>query len=266
MIIEYHRPKQMLEALELLARRQPLTVPMGGGTVLNRPSSVDFAVVDLQDLGLDQIEVSGSSLHLGAMITLQRFGELTEIPSALHRAIHQEATFNLRQVATLGGLLMAAGGRSPLLTALLALDIALEVRWVNPETGIKPGDKLDKLELGNMLPVRQQLAALFLITGIILPLKLRLACESVARSPMDQPIVCAALARWPSGRTRLALGGTGATPILAMDGPESEGVQTAAQSAYAQAGDEWASAEYRREIAGVLAQRCLASLDQGALD
>jgi len=83
---------------------------------------------------------------------------------------------------------------------------------------------------------------------------------------MDQPIVCTALARWPSGRTRLALGGTGATPILAMDGPESEGVQTAAQSAYAQAGDEWASAEYRRDIAGVLAQRCLASLDQGALD
>jgi CO/xanthine dehydrogenase FAD-binding subunit len=251
-IIEYHRPKQLSEALELLARRSPISLPMGGGTALNRPSPVELAVIDLQDLGLDQIEAGGNSLHLGATVTLRR-------------ATQQEATLNLRQVATLGGLLMAAGGRSPLLTALLALDIALEVRWINPETVTKKGDQIDRLALGNVLPLREPFAVKFLITGIILPLKLTLAYESVARSPADQPIVCAALARWPSGRTRLALGGTGAAPILGMDGPDSEGLEVAARSAYAQVGDEWASAEYRREIAAVLAQRCLASLDEGAL-
>ena len=81
---------------------------------------------------------------------------------------------------------------------------------------------------------------------------------TIARTPADRPIVCVAAARWPSGRTRLALGGFGAAPTLAMDGPEDSGAQIAAASAYSQAGDEWASAEYRSEAAGILALRCLA--------
>jgi hypothetical protein len=84
----------------------------------------------------------------------------------------------------------------------------------------------------------------------------RLAFETVARTPADRPIVCAALAQWPSGRTRLALGGYGQAPLLAMDGNEPGGVETAVRNAFAEAGDEWASAEYRSEMAAVLAKRC----------
>ena len=84
----------------------------------------------------------------------------------------------------------------------------------------------------------------------------KLAFESVARTPADKPIVCAAFAQWPSGRTRLAIGGWGLAPTLAMDGNEPGGVQDAAQNACTEAGDEWASAEYRMEIAGILAKRC----------
>jgi CO/xanthine dehydrogenase FAD-binding subunit len=85
----------------------------------------------------------------------------------------------------------------------------------------------------------------------------RLSYEYVARSPADQPIVCVAAAVWPSGRTRIALGGYGAAPVLAFDGSEAEGAQVAVQSAYSQAEDEWASAEYRREVASILARRCI---------
>jgi hypothetical protein len=55
----------------------------------------------------------------------------------------------------------------------------------------------------------------------------------------------------------VALGGYGAAPLLAFDGSEADGAEVAAQSAYSQAGDEWASAEYRMEIAGILARRCI---------
>jgi CO/xanthine dehydrogenase FAD-binding subunit len=34
-------------------------------------------------------------------------------------------------------------------------------------------------------------------------------------------------------------------------------LEIAARSAYSQVGDEWASAEYRQDVAGVLAARCL---------
>ena len=96
-----------------------------------------------------------------------------------------------------------------------------------------------------------------MISAISLPLNIRVAYESITRTPADQPIVCAAIAHWHSGRTRLALGGWGKAPILAMDGPEAEGLELAARSAYSHAVDEWASAEYRQEMAGILALRCI---------
>jgi CO/xanthine dehydrogenase FAD-binding subunit len=73
-------------------------------------------------------------------------------------------------------------------------------------------------------------------------------------------MVCAALAQWNSGRTRLVLGGYGKTPLLAMDGTEADGLDTAAKNAYHEAVDEWASAEYRMDVAATLAKRALESL------
>jgi CO/xanthine dehydrogenase FAD-binding subunit len=101
-----------------------------------------------------------------------------------------------------------------------------------------------------------------LITHIIFSSQLKIAFAMIARSPADQPIVCAAVALWASGRTRLALGGWGAAPVLAMDGPEAGGIKEAGLNAYSNAGDEWASAEYRQEMAGLLAQRCLKQLKE----
>jgi CO/xanthine dehydrogenase FAD-binding subunit len=91
-------------------------------------------------------------------------------------------------------------------------------------------------------------------------MNVRLAFETVARTPSDKPIVCAAVAQWPSGRTRLALGGWGKAPALALDGNGPDDLEAAARNAFSEAGDEWASKEYRNEIASVLAKRCLATL------
>ena len=90
---------------------------------------------------------------------------------------------------------------------------------------------------------------------------MRLAYEYVARTPADLPIVCAAVAVWSSGRTRVVMGGFGEVPVLAMDGPDREGAEIAAGVAYSHADDQWASSSYRQEVAKVLVKRCLASLD-----
>jgi len=42
-----------------------------------------------------------------------------------------------------------------------------------------------------------------------------------------------------------------------MDGTESEGLEAAARNAYHEAADEYASAEYRMDVAATLAMRCL---------
>jgi CO/xanthine dehydrogenase FAD-binding subunit len=243
MIIEYHRPQTMDEALALLGRTQPISLPLAGGTAIDRTSGHPQAVVDLQALGLDRIDQRGNLLEIGAMVTLQVLLD-SPVADALKKVIQLEATNNLRQAASVAGTLVAASGRSPFTTALLALDAMLT---------ILPGP--EGISLGDLLPLRLERLRGRLITQIILPTHTRLAYEYVARTPADLPIVCAAASVWPSGRTRLALGGFGSAPTLAFDGAEAQGAEIAARSAYSQAGDEWASAEYREEMAVILARR-----------
>ena len=84
MIIEYHRPEKLDDALALLQRATPKTLPLGGGTVLNSPADDQYAVVDLQELELAGIDAKGSnSLEVGAAATLQALYEHAGIPDAL---------------------------------------------------------------------------------------------------------------------------------------------------------------------------------------
>ena len=244
MITEYHRPKTLEEALKLLAR--PDARPLGGGTVLNRSSPESFAVVDLQALGLDRIHKSGGKLEVGATAALQALLESPHAPAALKAAIRLEAPLNLRNMGTVAGALVACDGRSPFATAMLALDAKLEIRSAKLDSRIT--------NIGDYLPLRE---TGILITALTIPLNAELSFESVARTPADTPIVCAALAKWPSGRARLALGGWGNAPALAMDGNDPAGMEAAARNAAQGSGDDWASAEYRSEMAVVLARRCL---------
>jgi len=120
-IYEYHRPHTMDEALALLARPDIATIPLAGGTAIDRTGPGTLALVDLQALNLDGLSESGANLEMGAMLTLQRLLEYIEANNntglaawaALKRVIQLESTYNLRQVATTAGTLVAAGGRSP---------------------------------------------------------------------------------------------------------------------------------------------------------
>ena len=253
MITQYYRPQTLEEALQLLSIAD--AYPLGGGTLLTQPGEESFSVVDLQCLGLDTLSKSGDRLVIGATTTLQTLLESSYTPGALKTALLLETPLNLRTMGTVAGTLVTCDGRSPFAVVMLAL---------NAKMTFAPGD--ENITLGNYLPLRVETDGVRpihrvgpgkLITKIEIPLNVKLAFESVARSPADKPIVCAALARWPSDRTRLALGGVGKSPSLALDGTEPNDLEAAARNAFAEASDEWASKEYRSEIAGVLAKRCL---------
>jgi putative selenate reductase FAD-binding subunit len=251
MITAYHRPNTLQETLDLI--KQPNTLPLGGGTLLSTLKTVSVEVVDLQALGINAIHKKGNHLEIGATLTLQELLESEYAPDALKAALKLEAPLNIRDAATIAGTLVAADGRSTFVSAMLALDAKLS---------IQPGD--EEIEIGNFLPLRDENLQGKLITALTIPLNVKLAFESVARTPADKPIVCAALTSWPSGRTRLALGGYRAAPLLAMDGTESEGLQEAARNALHEANDEWASAEYRMDVAATLAKRCFEKLNDAS--
>lgn len=251
MITAYHRPQTLDEALTLLS--QPNTVPLGGGTLLSSSKADSVSVVDLQALGLNQIQKSGNSLEVGATATLQQLFESEHCPETLKTALRLEAPLNLRNSATVAGTLVACDGRSPFACALLAMDAKIE-QAIFDHSNIEYRIS----NIGEYLPLRSN----NLITKITIPFNAKFAFEYVARTPSDKPIVCAALAQWAGGRARLALGGWGKSPSLAMDGTESEGVETAARNACHEATDEWVSAEYRMDAAATLAKRCAATLER----
>ncbi len=242
MISIYHRPQTLDEALTLLT--QPNTVPLGGGTLLSKATADSVAVVDLQRLGLDSLRVNGNDLTIGATCTLQSLLESEACPSSLKTALKLEAPLNIRNTATVAGTLVASDGRSPFVTMQLAMDAKIELIVNRQSTIVNCGEFLLTRPSG-------------LITSITIPLNIKTAFEFVSKTPADKPIICAAVAQWNSGRTRLTLGGYSKTPLLAMDGTEADGIQEAAANAYHEAEDEWASAEYRMDVAAVLAKRAL---------
>lgn len=257
MITAYHRPKTLEEALKLL--NQPGAVPLGGGTLLSHGMADSVEAVDLQLLGLDTLVKTGDALQLGATLTLQSLLESDHCPGALKSALKLEAPLNIRNSATVAGSLVSCDGRSTFATVLVAMDAKLE--FANPKSSI--------VNLGDFLPLRPR----GLITSITIPLNIKLAFQYVSRTPADKPIVCVAVARWASGRTRLAVGGYGKSPMLAMDGTESpsatgiamsegqsEGLVAAARNAFHEATDDFGSAEYRMDVAATLAKRCVESL------
>jgi CO/xanthine dehydrogenase FAD-binding subunit len=250
MITTYHRPQTIDEAMVLISRPDTKTFPLGGGTFLSHPQLEVIEVVDLQALSLNQIKKVGNNLEIGATSTLQHLLEIKEFPNAFHAALKLEASLNIRNAATIAGTIVASDGRSPFTTAMLALDA---------KCIIQPNDQ--ELQIGNLLPLRKSLLRGKLITRIIIPGNTRVAFHFISRTPSDKPIVCMALVQWPSGRTRLALGGYGNTPFLAMDGTETTGLEEASRNAFSNASDSWASAEYRQKVAPILAKRCLTTIN-----
>jgi CO/xanthine dehydrogenase FAD-binding subunit len=256
MIVAYYRPHKIEEAIELLAQSELDIFPIGGGSSLDHHSTKPFAVVDLQNLGLNEIVERGKFLEVGASVNLQTLLERKGLHPAIYQVIRQEATYNLRQVATIAGTLIASDGRSPFTAALIALDTAL---YLAPGQEKVPTQDIlvDKVNLGDLVIWKKEILNKRLVTQVIIPSNVNFVYEYVARTPFDLPVVCVALAHWPSGRTRLVLGGHGSTPKLVLDGLDAGDVELAARDAYSQAGDEWASAEYRQQVAAILARRCL---------
>jgi len=252
--LNYHRPKTIKETLALMEKG----VPLAGGTALT-PQRYDVtAVIDLQDLKLDELKFGKSKIRIGATAKLQAIIKAQEeIPHALSKACRQEAALNIRNAATIGGAVMTGDGRSPLLTALLALDAFVIT---------EPGNNSEPLE--KLLEKRAERRKPRLIVALEMMPPKRMVYEQVSRSPADRPLVCLAVAEYliSQGKRHVvaALGGYGERPIrlTKMEDALAKGANLSeaaalAEKAYSDAGDAFASAAYRAEIAGVLARRLL---------
>ncbi|MCP4420467.1 MAG: hypothetical protein GY805_28000 [Chloroflexi bacterium] len=237
----YYRPNSIDEALQLLARSGVNTEVIAGGT-----SSVPFlnetvdTVVDLQDVGLAEVDLSGSGLTLGAMVRLQTIVDDQRLPALLRDTAQREGPNTLRHAATIGGVVAGADSESELLAALLVFEANVHVQNGN---GVK------QLPLADFLLDGTAVLSGGLITAISLITTGKTAHDRVARTPIDSPIVAAVARLGDDGELRLALCGVADTLVLV----NSDDVETAVTPPT----DFRGSAEYRRQTAVTLSRRVI---------
>lgn len=254
---EYHKPETIEEVLALLRRKQPLTVPLAGGTWLNPRLGREVpagAVVDLGALELDQIERDPDTVRLGPMATLAALAESdigrSLADGILAQAARQDAPVNRRNAATLGGTVVVAPPDSELILALLALNAELTVQSERILTW-----RLDRFLLDRPAALQGGLVTQI---RLHLPLHAAGAIARLARTPRDHPIVAAVAVITEDGDAmRVALSGVAPRPLLVSftnasqaQGEIAQALQTAEPYA-----DFRGSADYRREMGALLAKR-----------
>ncbi|MCP5099562.1 MAG: hypothetical protein GY943_28745 [Chloroflexi bacterium] len=256
-VTAYYRPQQLDDALKQL--QQPDTKAIAGGTHL-LAADTDCAVVDLQNLGLNQIDLAADTLTIGATATLTGVDEfLSEQESGaailLQQVIKQAGANTYRNAATLGGIIARRLPNSELLAALLVLDASLSLRTPD-ETAVSLPQYLqaDERPFG-------------LITHIHIPWHTgQGSSHRVARTPADYPIV--SITSWQAeDSVRLAATGLGERPFRLQsaeaalkNGITETTITAAAQAAQAanqHPGDFRGDAAYRAEMAAVLTKRTL---------
>lgn len=240
---EYYRPesRQALEQL-LAGLNAPVRFLLGGDMPhAQRPDSAVW--VDLQDCGLEHIE------HLDGKITIGGGANLNQVVTALGLVAAEETVdiefgANVRNSLSLANYLMSASKRSPFAALLLALQ---------PQVKLISGESvsLESFQKGDN-------QANTFVEGMEIVTPQCVEFESIGRSPKDLPLLSVVVATDKESGKRVVFGGMANGPITAVLGDDMDGGESFARDLLKYAADEWASAEYRAEIAPILLSRALA--------
>jgi len=277
-LTEYHRPTSLAEALKLLSRTEIRTVPLAGGTSLVGSGDPTVgAVVDLQDLGLRYLEARGSSLHIGAMTTLQQLATESESRDFSRRFLARAASATThrihRNMATIGGTVAVCDPNDDLLLGLLALNAQVVLQVSTEATR--------RIRLEEFITSPRAHTAGGLITEIVISRPVGYVgggLARVGRTPRDRPIVNAATVVQSDDaatvkQARVAIGGVGPIPFIWAATPTGEtpvpiknliAASVEVPLSVPVVGDFRGSAEYRRALATIVARRALQEAWEGS--
>lgn len=256
----YARAADVDHALELLAEPDAKVIAGGQSLVpvmklrIARPS----LVVDISRLALRGVQDRDGDLHIGPLTTWMELASSEILSRPALAAIAECAggigDLQVRNLGTIGGSVAHADPASDMPAVLLALGARLRLRGPGGEREVALSEAL----LG---PFMTALEPQELVTDIVVtvpPPGSGSAYVSVEHPASGFALAGAAALVRPSGTT-VALTGVGATPFVLS------GDDTSAAIAEAEIyGDRFASAEYRRELAAVVAERALATARERA--
>jgi CO/xanthine dehydrogenase FAD-binding subunit len=243
MITEYQRPGSLDEAVALVAT--PGSTVIVEATSLTHAASHEAAVaIDLQSLGLDGIEISDETTHIGSMATVADMADSRIVPRMISELSVREYPNTIRNAATIGGVIATNDSESELLAGLVAFDASVTVASAQ-------GERVHPIETILATP---QILENSLIVDVSLGTRGAAVAHRTGRTPMDRPIVMVVGHKDNAGHIRLAITGVAAHVVALSPGQ----VGTLDPPA-----DFRGSSQYRKNLATVLTKRVLADLSVG---
>jgi aerobic carbon-monoxide dehydrogenase medium subunit len=253
--IRYVRPGTLEEAFGALSDPEA-KVLAGGQSLLPvlklrvvRPS----VLVDIGDVLASGAELQGGTLTISALTTWSDLAKLAELERPELAAVRDCAEvigdLQVRNSGTVGGSLAHADPASDLPAVVLALGAELVLRSRDGERTIGP----EEFVLG---PFLTALAPGELLTEVRFarqPAGSGSAYEKIEHPASGFALAGAAALVTPDGRRVVAVNGVGAHAFLLGDGADPV-ASLADAEVY---GDRFASAEYRRHLASVVARRAI---------
>jgi carbon-monoxide dehydrogenase medium subunit len=241
----YHRPRSLVEALDLLAEHGEDAKPLAGGQSLVPLLAMRLAQpAVLVDLGEVAELRRRNGMTVGAMVTnaeLER--DPAGLPPIVGAALPHVGHFQIRNRGTIGGSLahLDPAAEWPALALLLGARLRIESR--------DRGERTLAAEEFMLGPLQTALAADELLTSVSFPewpANGRWGFAEVARRPGDFALAGAACTEI-EGNRRVVVFATGSLPRLVEVGEP-----------IAATGDLHAGAAYRSAVAGRLVERVLA--------
>ncbi len=270
----YHRPAKLKDALQKLQDQKDVKVLAGGTDLLiqiktgeHKPQSI-VQILDIEELNL--IDYS-EGLRIGAAVRLHRIEEeeqLARTYSALHDAVKSLGSFQVRNMATIGGNICNASPSADTATPLMVLGAEVEIMRLKDEGNIESNRvALEKFFTGPGTTVMEPGE---LLTAIILPkpsAKSGSAFIKIGRVTLDMAKISCSVYMERNGReigtVRVALGGAAPRPVRAMYVEEAltgqefnralvEEAARKISESIAPITDVRSTAEYRQEVSSIL--------------
>jgi carbon-monoxide dehydrogenase medium subunit len=262
----FHRPGELGEALELLARLGDGAKVVAGGMSLVPTLGLGLmepdALISLNHLeGLDAVSESGEHLVIGAMVrhvTVASHASVRRHAPLFAEAAGRIGDVQVRNRGTFGGSFAHADPAADYLPVALVSDARLRLESVR---GTRVVDARDFFR-GLMTTALEADELLVAVEIPKLDAGVGASYQRLHRVEGSFPIVAAAALAGPGG-LRLALGGVGPGPVeVDLDGVSPEDLRLISDAAYEASrdafGDLNGDARYRRAMARVFATRVVA--------
>ena len=273
---EYHRPKNLKEAIQLLKKKKDVKLLAGGHSLIPAMKlrvSSPGAVIDIGRLkGLDAIKVGKSAIKIGALATHAAIAGSKEIGKScavLAEAAGTIGDIQVRNRGTLGGSLAHADPAADYPTVILALDAELVAEGPRGRRKIEAGKFFVDL-------FTTALKDSEILTEVSVPVmkKGQGGAYVKHKHPASSYAVVGVAAivtlkNEEVSRVRVVVGGATPNPVVARGVSEdlvgekptakaiSDAANRVAESIEFPLGDLYASGEYRTHLASVLTKRAL---------